>query len=74
MKYDISNDMHVHRARNRWTQQDLADHSGLSKNHVHMIEVGKVTPNLDSCFAIARAFGVGIEEIWTADEYEEEEC
>jgi len=51
------------------TQQQLADKAGVTRQTIIAIEAGKYAPSLPLAFRIARAFGVGIEEVF---EYESE--
>lgn len=47
-----------------WTQQDLADRLGVSRQTVNAIETGKYDPSLPVAFGLARTFGLAIEEIF----------
>ena len=47
-----------------WTQQELADRLGVSRQTVNAIETGKYDPSLPVAFGLARAFGLAIEEIF----------
>ncbi len=51
------------------TQQELADKVGVSRQAILSIEKGKYFPSLELAFAIARAFGVSIVDVF----YEGEE-
>lgn len=46
------------------TQAALGDRVGLNKTTISMIEKGERKPSLDKARAIAREFGVPIEEIF----------
>lgn len=46
------------------TQQALADRVGLTRQTIVAIEKGHYAPSLEAAFRIARAFGVGIEEVF----------
>lgn len=48
-----------------WTQADLADLVGVSRQSVNAIESGKYDPSLPVAFAIARVFGLPIETIFS---------
>lgn len=52
------------RAERRWSQAELAQRLGVSRQTVNAIEVGKYDPSLPLAFAIARTFGLTIEEIF----------
>lgn len=47
-----------------WTQSDLAKHLGVSRQTVNAIENGRYEPSLFLAFAIAKAFGKKIEEVF----------
>jgi putative transcriptional regulator len=61
----VTNTLRVLRAERRWSQADLAELVGVSRQTVNAIETGKYDPSLPLAFAIARAFGRPIEEIFT---------
>ena len=52
------------RAERRWTQADLADALGVSRQTVHALETGKYDPSLPLAFRIARLFGCKIEDVF----------
>lgn len=60
----MENRIRVLRAEHRWTQADLAQRLGVSRNSVNAIENGKYDPSLPLAFRIARLFGLSVEEIF----------
>ena len=46
------------------TQQALADACGVTRQTIIALEAGKYSPSLELAFRIARAFGVGIDEVF----------
>jgi putative transcriptional regulator len=50
------------------TQQALADACGVTRQTVIALEAGKYAPSLELAFRIARAFGVGVEQVFRWDE------
>ncbi|MDR5837296.1 helix-turn-helix transcriptional regulator [Caballeronia sp. LZ034LL] len=52
------------RAEREWSQTDLAGALGVSRQTVNAIENGRYDPSLPLAFAIARVFGLRIEEIF----------
>ena len=58
------------RAERDWTQADLANKVGISRQAVISIEKYKYTPSLELAFKIAEAFGVSIDTVF---EHREEE-
>jgi putative transcriptional regulator len=47
-----------------WSQGDLADALGVSRQSVNALETGKYDPSLPLAFRIARLFGMRIEEVF----------
>lgn len=68
----IYNRIKVLRAERDWTQADLADRVGISRQAVISIEKYKYTPSLELAFKIAEAFGVSIDQVFKHREEEEE--
>jgi putative transcriptional regulator len=54
------------RAERGMTQADLAGKLNVSRQTVIAIETGRYDPSLPLAFSIAKAFGLKIEEIFTA--------
>ncbi len=52
------------RAARRWSQADLADQLGVSRQTVNALETGKYDPSLPLAFKIARLFNTRIETIF----------
>lgn len=55
------------RAERKWSQADLADRLGVSRQTINSIETDKYDPSLPLAFEIARLFGKRIEDIFTPD-------
>jgi len=60
----MRNRLRVLRAERGWSQADLASRVGVSRQTVNAIETGRDDPRLVLAFAIARAFGKRIEEVF----------
>ncbi len=60
----MKNNIRVLRAERRWTQADLANELGVSRNSVNAIENGKYDPSLPLALRIARLFKRPVEEIF----------
>ena len=60
----IWNRIKVLRAERDWTQADLAEKVGISRQAVISIEKYKYTPSLELTFKIAEVFGVSIDEVF----------
>ena len=46
------------------TQQQLAEHIGVTRQTVNAIELGKYSPSLEVAFRIADVFGVALEQVF----------
>jgi putative transcriptional regulator len=55
------------REAKQWSQSDLADKLGVSRQTVNAIETEKYDPSLPLAFKIARLFKKPIEEIFEAE-------
>jgi putative transcriptional regulator len=55
------------RAAKEWSQSDLADKLGVSRQTVNAIETEKYDPSLPLAFKVARLFQKPIEEIFELD-------
>ena len=64
----MKNRLKVLRAERDWSQAELADRLGVSRQTVNSIETGKYDPSLELAFRIATLFSQRIEEIFTPDE------
>ncbi|TAK59735.1 MAG: transcriptional regulator [Bacteroidetes bacterium] len=64
----MKNRLHVLRAEHRWTQAELAEHLGVSRQTINAIETEKYEPSLSLAFKMAKLFGMSIEEIFQADD------
>ena len=60
----MKNRLKVLRAERDWTQANLADNLGVTRQTVNAIEKGKFDPSLPLAFKIARLFELSIEEIF----------
>lgn len=63
----MTNRLRVLRAERRWSQADLAERLGVSRQTVNAIETERYEPSLSLAFKIARLFEHSIEEIFDAD-------
>ena len=63
----MKNRLKVLRAERDWSQQDLADALGVSRQSVNAIETGKYDPSLPLAFKIADLFAKPIEDIFQRD-------
>ena len=63
----MKNELRVLRAGRNWSQGDLAEKLGVSRQTVNALETGKYDPSLPLAFKIARLFEKRIEDVF---EYE----
>jgi putative transcriptional regulator len=62
----VKNSMRELRGQLSWTQADLADKLGVSRQTVNAIETEKYDPSLPLAFKIAKVFHRTVEEIFRA--------
>ena len=60
----MNNQIKQLRADRGWSQADLGERLGVSRQSVIAIETGKYDPSLPLAFKIARLFGLSIEQIF----------
>ena len=60
----MKNTLRVLRAERSWSQADLSDKLGVSRQTVNALETGRFDPSLPLAFRIARLFGHRIDEIF----------
>lgn len=60
----MRNRLKVLRAEQGWTQQDLGDRLGVSRQAVNALETEKHDPSLDLAYRIAAVFARPVEEIF----------
>lgn len=61
----MNNRLRVLRAERAWSQADLGERLGVSRQAVNAIETGKHDPSLTLAFRIARLFESPLEEIFS---------
>jgi putative transcriptional regulator len=63
----VKNGLRLLRAERGWSQADLAERLGVSRQTVNALEVGKYDPSLPLAFKIARIFERSIHDIFTEE-------
>ncbi len=63
----MKNRLRVLRAEHAWSQAEVAERLGVSRQTVNAVENGKYDPSLPLAFGIARLFGLTIEEVFDPD-------
>jgi len=66
----MKNRLRVLRAERNWTQAELAERLGVSRQTVNAVETEKYEPSLMLAFKMARLFGERIEDIFKPDDSE----
>ena len=56
------------RAARDWSQQQLADAVGVSRQTINAIEKGDYNPTIKLCLAICRALGCTLDQLFWDDE------
>lgn len=60
----MNNRIRVLRAEKKWSQAELAERVGVSRNSINAIENGRFDPSLPLAFRIANAFGLTVEDVF----------
>ncbi|HEX7180990.1 MAG TPA: helix-turn-helix transcriptional regulator [Thermoanaerobaculia bacterium] len=63
----MKNRLKILRAERSWSQAELAEKLGVSRQTVNALEVEKYDPSLPLAFKISRLFGQPVEEIFDPD-------
>lgn len=63
----MKNRLKVLRAERGWTQAELAERAGVSRQTINAVETEKYEPSLGLAFVLARLFEVPIEGIFSPD-------
>jgi len=61
----VKNRLRMLRAERSWSQADLADKLGVSRQSINAIETGRFDPSLPLAFKLARLFHLPIESIFS---------
>ncbi len=64
----MKNNIKVERARKNWTQADLADAIGISRQSIVSIESGKFVPSTVLALKMAETFGCKVEELFILED------
>jgi len=64
----VKNRLRVLRAERRWSQAELAERLGVSRQTVNAVETEKYEPSLTLAFKMAKLFSLRIEDIFAPDE------
>lgn len=61
----VRNNIHALRTARGWSQGELADKVGATRQTINAIEQEKYAPSLELAFRIAQAFGLAFERVWS---------
>ncbi len=64
----MKNRLKVLRAEHNWTQEELAQRVGVSRQAINAIETGKYDPSLPLAIKLGKLFGQPVEEMFLPDE------
>jgi putative transcriptional regulator len=68
------NSIKVERARNNFTQADLAEKINVSRQTINSIEVGKYVPSTILALKIARVFNMTVDELFQLEDKDLGSC
>ncbi|KPP82527.1 MAG: Cro/CI family transcriptional regulator [Oceanicaulis sp. HLUCCA04] len=60
----MKNRLKVLRAERNWSQAELAERAGVSRQAINAVETGKFDPSLPLAFTLSEVFGLKIEDIF----------
>ena len=63
----MKNRLRVFRAERKWSQADLAERLGVSRQTINAIETEKYEPSISLAFKMAHLFETRIEDIFQPD-------
>lgn len=61
----MKNTIKVERAKNNFTQEDLAKRIGVSRQTINSIEKGKYVPSTTLALKMSEVFGVSVNELFS---------
>ena len=64
----MKNRLRVLRAERDWSQAELAERLGVSRQTANALESGKYAPSLPLAFKVSKVFGMPIESIFNPED------
>lgn len=64
----MKNTIKVERAKKNWTQAELAERIGISRQAMNSIETGKFVPSTLLALKMAKVFGTSVEKIFQLED------
>ena len=68
MSRELENNIAKFRAKNKMSQQDLADAIGVSRKTISTVETGRFTPSVVIALSIAQYFETTVESLFYFEE------
>jgi putative transcriptional regulator len=65
---EMKNTIKVERAKKNWTQADLAQRVGVSRQAVNAVETGKFIPSTVLALKMALAFGTTVDQVFQLED------
>ena len=67
----MKNRLRVLRAERNWSQQELGQRVGVSRQAINAVETGRFDPSLPLAMKLARTFATSVESIFELDQDKE---
>lgn len=67
-RYTVGNNVRQRRNDRQWTQQDLADRVGVSRQSIISIEQGRYVPSLPLALLLAKVFECTTDELFRLED------
>ena len=67
----MENSVRLHRLNRGWSQSELAQRLGVSRQTINAVETDKYDPSLPLALRLAKLFGVGVDALFH-DHWEQE--
>lgn len=64
----MKNRLRVLRAERNWSQAELAERAGVSRQTINAVETEKYEPSLGLAFKLARLFDLRVEDVFHPDD------
>jgi putative transcriptional regulator len=61
---ELDNDLRVARVAKGWSQAEIAERVGVTRQTIGLIEAGRYNPTLKLCLALSRETGRGLDELF----------
>jgi putative transcriptional regulator len=65
---EVKNRLRLLRAERGWSQQELAERAGVSRQTINSIEAERYDPSLPLAFKLGKVFGLAVESMFEDEE------